>query len=219
MEESGWSGNGMVDLLKELSESKIIAIVRGIPQTAADQTAEALLNGGIKFVEVTMNTDGAVDIISRWKENFENDLFIGAGTVLDLEMAKQAVDAGAEYLITPNLDEEVIAFALENKVEIWPGTMTPTEVVRAWKAGATAVKIFPTGSLGSNYIKELQGPLSHIKMIATGGVNLNNIHEFFNAGAFAVGLGGNLVDKKFIEAGEFKQLTELARCFTEKVNK
>lgn len=217
MENCRWSGYGMVDLLKELSAAKIIAIVRGIPQSAADQTAEALMIGGIKFIEVTMNTNGAAGIISRWQERFGNDLYIGAGTVLDLEMAKQAVDAGAQYLITPNLDEEVITYALEKKVEIWPGTMTPSEVVRAWKAGATAVKIFPTGILGSNYIKELQGPLSHIKMIATGGVNLNNVDEFFNAGAFAVGLGGNLVDKKLIEAGQFKELTELAKQFTDKV--
>jgi len=207
----------VVDLLKELETAKIIAIVRGIPESLADQTAEALANGGIRFIEVTLNTAGALNIMSRWKKNFGNELKIGAGTVLDLDMAKKAIDAGAEYLITPNLDEEVVKFAVEQRIDIWPGTMTPSEIVRASKAGAKAVKVFPTGSLGSNYIKELQGPLSHIKMISTGGVNLDNIQDFFKAGAFAVGLGGNLVDKNLIEAERFKELTELAIKFTNKI--
>jgi 2-dehydro-3-deoxyphosphogluconate aldolase/(4S)-4-hydroxy-2-oxoglutarate aldolase len=210
---------GMVDLIKELADAKIIAIVRGIPDSAAEQTAESLADGGIKFIEVTMNTEGALNIIRQWKERFHGRLHIGAGTVLDISMAKEAVAAGAEYLVTPNLDEEVIRYAVNNQIEIFPGTMTPTEIVRAWKAGASAVKVFPTGVLGSGYIKELQGPLGHIKMVATGGVNLDNIHEFFNAGTFAVGLGNNLVDKKLIQAGAFGELTELAKRFVKAVNK
>ncbi len=207
------------NIMGDLSKNKIIAIVRGISQSAANQTAEALMIGGIKFVEVTLNTEGALHIIKEWKKRFSENLYVGAGTVIDLEMAKQAIDAGAQYLVTPNLDEEVIAYALSQHVEIFPGTMTPTEVVRAWKCGAKAVKVFPTGVLGAEYIKELQGPLEQIKMIATGGVNLSNIGQFLDAGAFGVGLGNNLVNKDLIQTSQFDKLSDLAKQYTDAVKK
>ncbi|HEX7057004.1 MAG TPA: bifunctional 4-hydroxy-2-oxoglutarate aldolase/2-dehydro-3-deoxy-phosphogluconate aldolase, partial [Bacilli bacterium] len=135
---------------------------------------------------------------------------IGAGTVLDIEMARQAVAAGAEFLISPNLDEEVIRYGLDHGLDVWPGVMTPTEIVRAWKAGASAVKVFPSGTLGANYIKDIRGPLNHIPLIATGGVNLQNIADYFKAGAVAVGLGGNLVNKTLINSGNFAEIARLA---------
>ncbi|MBO7745929.1 bifunctional 4-hydroxy-2-oxoglutarate aldolase/2-dehydro-3-deoxy-phosphogluconate aldolase [Paenibacillus sp. MWE-103] len=202
-----------LNLLQALYEEKIIAIIRGIPEEAGDATAKALADGGIVFLEVTLNTDGALGMIARFREQYAGRMRIGAGTVLDLGQAKEAVAAGAEYIISPNLDEEVIAYGLEHDVDVWPGTMTPTEIVRAFKAGATAVKLFPLGSLGVNYLKEIRAPLNHIPMIATGGVNLQNIRGVLDAGAAAVGLGGNLVDKQLVKEGKFEELTKLAKAF------
>jgi len=203
------------DLLASVKEEKIIAIFRGIAKDNGEQTAKALAAGGISFLEITLNTDGALDLIDELKGKFGGRLHIGAGTVLNLAMAKDAISAGAEYIISPNLDEKVLSFGLEQGIEVWPGTMTPTEIVRAYELGASAVKVFPIGSLGINYIKDLRAPLNHIPMIATGGVNLDNIQEVLRYGAAAVGLGGNLVDKRLIEKGDFEQITKLASAYCE----
>lgn len=200
-----------------LEEFKIVTIIRGVTGTAADRTVEALAAGGIKLVEVTMNTEGALDAIGRWRQSYDGELSIGAGTVLDLEMAKQAVAAGARYLISPNLDTEVIHYGLEQGVEVWPGVMTPTEIVAAWKAGAKAVKVFPTGTLGLKYIQDIRAPLSHIPMIATGGVHIDNIEEFLHAGVVGVGMGSHIVQKPAIESGRFEDITRIAQAFTSKV--
>lgn len=204
-------------LLEELSREKIVAIIRGIDEANGDRTAKALADGGIVFLEVTLNTEGALGMISRFRADYEGRLRIGAGTVLDIGQAKEAVAAGAEYLISPNLDEEIVYYGVEQGIEVWPGTMTPTEIVRAYKAGASAVKVFPFASLGAGYLKEIRAPLNHIPMIATGGVNLDNITSVFDAGAVAVGLGGNLVDKRLIQEGKFDELAERARAFVDAV--
>ena len=205
------------NLLETLSREKIVAIIRGIEADKGDATAQALADGGIMFLEVTLNTDGALGMISRFREKYEGRMRIGAGTVLDLGQAKEAVAAGAEYIISPNLDEEVIYYGVEQGVAVWPGTMTPSEIVRAYKAGASAVKVFPMGALGVNYLKEVRAPLDHIPMIGTGGVNLSNIRTVLEAGAIAVGLGGNLVDKKLVKEGKFDELTKLAQAFVSEV--
>ncbi|MFC5467984.1 bifunctional 4-hydroxy-2-oxoglutarate aldolase/2-dehydro-3-deoxy-phosphogluconate aldolase [Cohnella suwonensis] len=204
-------------LMQQLTQEKIIAIVRGISPNDGNATAKALADGGIVFLEVTLNTDGALGMISRFREAYGDRMRIGAGTVIDLSQAKEAIAAGAEYLIAPNLDEEVVRYGVERGVEVWPGTMTPTEIVRAHKAGASAVKLFPMGSLGINYLKEIRAPLNHIPMIATGGVNLQNIKSVLDAGAIAVGLGGNLIDKQLVKDGKFDELTKLARSFVNEV--
>ncbi|MFC5531352.1 bifunctional 4-hydroxy-2-oxoglutarate aldolase/2-dehydro-3-deoxy-phosphogluconate aldolase [Cohnella yongneupensis] len=205
------------ELMQSLQREKIVAIIRGISAESGDATAQALADGGIVFLEVTLNTDGALGMISRFREQHGHRMRIGAGTVLDLGQAKEAIAAGAEYIISPNLDEEVVRYGVDQGVEVWPGTMTPTEIVRAYKAGATAVKVFPMGSLGINYLKEIRAPLGHIPMVATGGVNLSNIREVLAAGAIAVGLGGNLVDKQFVKDGKFGALAELARSYVNEV--
>lgn len=204
--------------LAELSTHKIVAIVRGIPAAKADHTAEALAEGGIRLIEVTMNSEGALETITRWRERYGNRLRVGAGTVLDLNMAKAAITAGAEFLISPALDESVVAYGVEQGIEVWPGTLTPTEIVRAWKAGARAVKVFPLGTLGAQYLKDVRAPLGHIPIMAVGGVDLGNISEFINAGAVAVGIGGNLVDKKLIEANQFDDLRDLAAQYVKAVS-
>jgi len=204
--------SSMLDLLLE---ERIVAIFRGFEGEAADRAAEALIDGGIRLIEVTMNTPGATETIARWREKFDGRAAIGAGTVLDVGMAKEAAAAGAMYLISPNLDEEVVAFGAERGVSVWPGVTTPTEIVRAWKAGAEAVKLFPMASLGVGYLKEIRAPLDHIPMIATGGVNLTTIRSFFEAGAAAVGMGHSLLNREWIEAGDYAKLADNARRYVE----
>lgn len=200
-----------------VKESYVIAIIRGVEKRDIIPVAEALYNGGIKVVEITMNTNGAPEMISLLNEKFGGRLYIGAGTVLDVEEARKAQDAGAKYFITPNVDEEVIRFALENNIDILPGVMTPTEVVNAYKVGAKMVKVFPTSILGSNYIKELQGPLSHIPMVAVGGVRPENVADFIRAGAVGVGVGGSLIDKGAINSGNFEIITKKAQILLQKI--
>ncbi|MCM3748692.1 bifunctional 4-hydroxy-2-oxoglutarate aldolase/2-dehydro-3-deoxy-phosphogluconate aldolase [Paenibacillus pasadenensis] len=207
----------MSSLLDTLKQEKIVAIFRGIGPAEADRAARALADGGIRLMEVTMNTDGALPILSRWREQLDGAAYVGAGTVLDERQAREAVSAGAQFLISPNLDEAVIAYGASQGVSVWPGVMTPTEVVRAWKAGAEAVKIFPMASLGHRYLQELKGPLDHIPMMATGGVDLDNIGDYFRAGADAVGLGSKLVNLQWAREGRFEQMEQRARQFADAV--
>lgn len=161
-------------------------------------------------MEVTLNTPGALRMISELQDKSGQRMFIGAGTVLDLEDAKKAVHAGASFLVTPNMDEEVIRWSKQEGIPIFPGAMTPTEIVKAWKAGATAVKVFPSASLGLTYIKELMGPLDQIPLIAVGGVTEENIKQFLNIGCYGLGIGGSLINLKEIEAGRFEWVTDKA---------
>lgn len=194
-----------------IEQTRIIAIVRGVEEAHIDPLADALYDGGIRAMEVTLNTQGALNMISRLQDRVGESLYIGAGTVIDLDDAKKAIAAGAGYLVTPNMDEDVIRYGVEQGVPVFPGAMTPTEIVKAWKAGATAVKIFPGASLGINYLKELQGPLSHIPMVAVGGINENNIRQFLDAGCYGFGIGGSLVNLKEIHSGNYSWVTDKAK--------
>jgi 2-dehydro-3-deoxyphosphogluconate aldolase/(4S)-4-hydroxy-2-oxoglutarate aldolase len=196
--------------LKEINATRIIAILRGVEDKHITAVAKALYQGGITVMEVTLNTPGALTMIQKLQQEFGETMYIGAGTVLDLEDARNAVEACAAFLVTPNLDIEVIQYASATGIPIFPGAMTPTEIVKAWKAGATAVKIFPSASLGITYIKELMGPLNHIPLIAVGGVNEANIGEFLRIGCYGLGIGGSLINLKEIEAGNYGWITEKA---------
>ncbi|RAV18951.1 bifunctional 4-hydroxy-2-oxoglutarate aldolase/2-dehydro-3-deoxy-phosphogluconate aldolase [Paenibacillus contaminans] len=201
--------------LAELDRTGIIAIVRGVEERHIVQVADALLEGGITVMEVTLNTSGALSMIGELQRSFGERMYIGAGTVLDPDDARQAIEAGASFLVTPNMEEDVIRYSVSRDIPIYPGAMTPTEIVKAWKAGATAVKLFPSSGLGLPYIKELQGPLNHIPMVAVGGVNEQNIGDFFRAGCKAVGIGGSLINLKEIAAGNFAWITEKSRRLIE----
>lgn len=209
----------MSKMLDRLKEEKVVAIFRSIEDRYADNAAKALLEGGISLIEVTMNTEGAAGMISRWREQFGEKAGIGAGTVIDLAAAKEAVAAGAQYLISPNLDEEVVEYGYSNDVPVWPGVMTPTEIVRAWKAGAELVKVFPMATLGWKYLAEIRAPLDKIPMMATGGVDLDNLADYFKAGACAVGMGSKLVNMEWVRNGEFDKLTARARQFADAASK
>jgi 2-dehydro-3-deoxyphosphogluconate aldolase/(4S)-4-hydroxy-2-oxoglutarate aldolase len=196
--------------LKEIERTRVVAIIRGVEEQHIEPVAEALLEGGVTVMEITLNTPGALHMISLLQEKLGDRAYVGAGTVLDLDDAKQAVNAGAAFLVTPNTDEDVIRWAKEQQIPIFPGALTPTEVVKAWKAGATAIKIFPSGSLGISYIKELMGPLSHIPMMAVGGVTEENIKQFLQIGCYGLGIGGSLINLKEIKSGNYGWITNKA---------
>lgn len=202
-------------LTTELKREKIVAIVRGISREQAGFVGEGLAQGGVRFMEVTMNTDDALHMIQAWRTRYDKAVYVGAGTVLDVDMAKEAIAAGAQFLISPNTDLSVIEYALEQGIDVWPGAMTPTEIVAAYSAGAEIVKLFPTASLGLSYIRELQGPLNHIPLLATGGVTLDNLSDYFRAGAAAVGLGSALLPKDALLSGNADEIARRTAAFVE----
>ncbi|GIP33786.1 bifunctional 4-hydroxy-2-oxoglutarate aldolase/2-dehydro-3-deoxy-phosphogluconate aldolase [Paenibacillus sp. J2TS4] len=203
--------------LQQVKQTRLIAIARGVKPEQMVDAAEALLQGGVTVLEVTLNTPDALLMIQDLQQQLGDKMYIGAGTVLDPDDAQAAMRAGASFLVTPNTDEDVIRYAAREGVPIFPGAMTPTEIVRAWKAGATAIKIFPSSGLGLPYIQELMGPLNQIPMIAVGGINENNVGEYLNAGCYAVGVGGSLIHLKEIDNGNYTWLTEKASRLTRQI--
>lgn len=209
--------------LEWIKNSKIIAIVRGLSPEPMVKLAEALLEGGIDLLEVTFNQsssetwqDTAMSI-RRVSEHMQGRMLIGAGTVINEEQLRIAHDAGAQYIITPNTNTALIRKVKEYGLLSFPGALTPSEIVEAYEAGADAVKIFPAGTLGAAYIKAAKAPLSHIPLLAVGGVNEKNAAEFFAAGCSGIGVGGNLINKTWIESGEWDKITELAREYRKAV--
>jgi len=175
--------------------------------------AEAVAAGGVNVLEVTMTVPGAVEVIARLVRE-RPEILVGAGTVLDPETAERCIGAGAKFVVSPALNVKTIALCRRVSVAVLPGALTPTEIVTAWEAGADVVKVFPAGAMGgASYLKSLKGPLPQIEMIPTGGVSLANAKEFLEAGAFALGVGSDLVDAKAMAAGKPEVVAETARKY------
>ncbi|HEX2711218.1 MAG TPA: bifunctional 4-hydroxy-2-oxoglutarate aldolase/2-dehydro-3-deoxy-phosphogluconate aldolase, partial [Candidatus Acidoferrales bacterium] len=183
-------------------ETAIIPVVRAGSPREARMAAEAVCQGGIPIVEITMTVPGALEVIRDLVKSSGAEVVIGAGTVLDPDTARRCFDAGAQFLVGPGLSLETVTLAVrENKVMI-AGALTPTEVITAWNAGADFVKVFPCGQVGgAKYIKALKGPLPQIPLVPTGGVNLETAADFIRAGAAALGVGGELVQGEALKAG------------------
>jgi 2-dehydro-3-deoxyphosphogluconate aldolase/(4S)-4-hydroxy-2-oxoglutarate aldolase len=176
--------------------------------------AEAVCAGGISIVEITMTVPGAVEVIRELTKNAGAGILVGAGTVLNVEMARRCVDAGAEFLVSPGFHRGMVEFATREGKLVMAGALTPTEVITAWEAGADFVKIFPCGQVGgAKYIKALRGPLPQIPLVPTGGVNLETAGEFIEAGAAALGVGGELVSAEALKSGKAEIIAENARKF------
>ncbi len=208
-------------VLDRILAGKIVAIVRGIPSESMVQLVEAMEKGGITCVEVTFDQTSeegkknTLASISRIKEHFGDRICVGAGTVMNPEQVRLAVEAGAEYMISPDTNKEVIEETKRlDKVSI-PGAFTPTEAAQAYAYGADIVKMFPAGILGAAYIMALKAPLKHIPLTAVGGVNPQNCRSFLEAGAVGVGVGGNLVSPKLVAEGRFDEITAVAKEYME----
>lgn len=205
------------ELIAGIRERKIIAILRGLPERQAVQTAQALYAGGIRFIEITFaqdreeclrDTAGAIRAVS----GLYPDLHVGAGTVLTLSQLEAAEAAGAAYIISPNTDEEIIRQTVRRGLVSIPGAMTPSEIVQAASYGADFVKVFPAAALGAAYIRAIRAPLPQIPLLAVGGADAENVSAFLRAGCVGVGIGGSLTNRAWIEAGDYASITRAAQA-------
>jgi 2-dehydro-3-deoxyphosphogluconate aldolase/(4S)-4-hydroxy-2-oxoglutarate aldolase len=204
------------EVLSALKSGGIIPVIRAASADAAVRTSEALVAGGIATLEITMTVPDALRAMRFVSERLGADVLLGAGTVTTTRMAADALDAGARFLVSPCVVADVIALARDRGVAILPGALTPTEVFTAHTLGGDIVKVFPASAVGGPaYLRALKGPFPDIDLCPTGGVNLDTIGEFIKAGAVAVGVGGELVLKGAIQAGEFGRITDLARRYVE----
>ena len=206
------------EVLAKIREEKLIAIVRGIKPELCLKVAQALYDGGVRLMEITYNQKDpsswiqTAEAIQAVAEEFEGRMLVGAGTVTNVELVEMTYSHKGQYIISPDTDVEVIKRTRELGMVSLPGAMTPSEMKVAYNAGADFVKLFPAGNLGAGYVKAVKAPLSHIPVLAVGGVSEKNVAEFLAAGAEGVGIGGNMAKKEWIEAGEFCKLTEAARA-------
>jgi len=207
--------NEVRDLI--LSE-RIIAILRHVPGADVENILEALRQGGIRVAEVTLNTKGALEILQQMTKVTGTRMLLGAGTVTTAAEVEEAVKAGARFIVTPIMVPEVIEKCLDLGVVAVPGAMTPTEIATAQRLGAHLVKVFPASTLGANYFKELQGPMGHIPLIATGGISLSNGRSFLQAGAKGLGVGSSLVSPQLVSEGRWEDLRRVAQDYKEMVN-
>ncbi|MDR3739998.1 MAG: bifunctional 4-hydroxy-2-oxoglutarate aldolase/2-dehydro-3-deoxy-phosphogluconate aldolase [Terracidiphilus sp.] len=199
-----------------IEEVGLIPVLRAKSTQQAHALVQALLEGGISIVEVTMTVPGAIDLLCELKREYGKQLLLGSGTVTTAEQAQATIDAGAEFVVSPSLHLDVIAATLAaGKVSV-PGALTPTEVITAWNAGADYVKIFPCAAVGgAPYLKALLAPFPHLRLIPTGGVTLDTVEGFLKAGACALGVGSDLVDLNAIDTGHPERITQTARAYLE----
>ncbi len=196
--------------LQRVLDGGIVAIIRATSGEQLVNVARALHEGGIDVIEVTFTVPNVLEILASVRKDLGKKILLGAGTVLDPETCRAALLAGAEFIVSPSLNLDVIKLCKRYGKLVMPGAFTPTEIVAAWEAGADIVKLFPADCVGPNYLKSLRGPLPQVRILPTGGVDLKTLPDFFKAGACAVGLGGQLVEKAAVESGNMSRIRDLA---------
>lgn len=194
--------------LDVFQQEPVIGIVRGVIPEVLSGVMDAAVAAGLKFIEITLNTPGAIKLIETVSLNYSVQLCVGAGTVLSRQDAEAARAAGAKFIVSPTLNEEVAAYCRESQLAYFPGAYTPTEIEKAWNAGASMVKVFPASRLGPGYFKEVKGPFNHIPLMAVGGVRADNIEEFYLAGASAIALGASVFSPARMKNSEFGDIRE-----------
>ena len=204
------------EVIKQIKDTGLIPVVRATSSPEAMSAIDAIREGGVSVLEITMTVPGAVGVIEQLTKKYGSDVLVGAGTVLDAETARACMLSGAQFIVSPALNMETIECCRRYGVAVMPGALTPTEVVQAWTAGADLVKVFPAGALGgASYLKALKAPLPHIELVPTGGVSLKTAADFIKAGASALGVGADLVDLKAIRDGQASVITERAKQFVQ----
>src|SRR6266545_2355181 len=200
------------DVLHQIAEVGLVPVVRARSADEAMKVVDAIREGGVPVLEITMTVPGAIGVMEQVGRRFGAEVVLGAGTVLDGETARACILAGAQFVVSPALNPATIEVCRRYSIAVMPGALTPTEVVSAWTAGADVVKVFPCGALGgASYIKSLKAPLPQIEMIPTGGVSVKTAADFIRAGSMALGVGADLVDTKAIRDGNARVVTEKAR--------
>lgn len=204
------------EVIQQIIEIGVLPVIRANSASEARQVVEAVRKGGITTIEVTMTVPGAIELIKELCDSYGSEVLIGAGTVLDAETARDCINAGAKFIISPALNFETIKFCGEREIVVMPGALTPTEILAAWNAGADFVKVFPAGAMGgANYLKSIKAPLPQVRLIPTGGVSMKTAADFIKAGAEAVGIGAELVDLKAVREGNADLITERAKEIVE----
>lgn len=212
-------------VIEAIEKEKIVVIVRGVAKEKLIPLCEAMYKGGIRLLELTFDASKKIsdsetaENIKMLAENFSGRMFIGAGTVMEESQVELTKNVGGSFIISPNTDKAVIKRTAELEMVSMPGALTPSEIKLAHDYGADFVKLFPADSFGPGYVKAVKAPLSHIKIIAVGGVNVENIEAYLKAGASGFGIGTNIVDKELINNGRYDEITVLARKYVEAVNK
>ena len=202
------------EVTQRIRDTGVIPVVRATSADEAMRAIDAIREGGISVLEITMTVPGAIKVIEEVSNRYGQDALVGAGTVLDPEIAEACISSGAQFVVSPALNLETIACCRRLGVAVMPGALTPTEVVQAWNAGADFVKVFPAGAVGgASYLKSLKAPLPQIELVPTGGVSLKTAADFIRAGAAALGVGADLVDLKAIREGQSAMITERAKQF------
>jgi 2-dehydro-3-deoxyphosphogluconate aldolase/(4S)-4-hydroxy-2-oxoglutarate aldolase len=202
------------EVVRKIKDTGLIPVVRATTADEAMRAIDAIREGGLSVLEITMTVPGAVRVIEQVATRFGSEVLVGAGTVLDPKAAKACIASGAEFIVSPALSLETVAYCRSVDVAVLPGALTPTEVVQAWSAGADFVKVFPAGAVGGpRYLKALKAPLPHIQLVPTGGVSLTTAGDFIRAGAAALGVGTDLVDINAIREGQAELITQRAKQF------
>src|SRR6516165_5639900 len=199
--------------LRHVLDCGIVAVVRSPDSAQLVEAARALADGGVTVVEITMTVPGALDVVRQVRQSLGDRLLLGAGTILDPETARAALLAGAEYLVTPTVNLDVIRLCQRYDKLVLPGAFTPTEILTAWEAGADIVKVFPAEVVGPAFFKALRGPLPHVRLMPTGGVDLSTAADFLRAGAWCLGVGSQLVEPRAVAEGNFDRIRDLARQY------
>jgi 2-dehydro-3-deoxyphosphogluconate aldolase/(4S)-4-hydroxy-2-oxoglutarate aldolase len=208
------------ETMQRIREIRVIPVLRARKQEDAIAIAHAVKQGGVPLLEITMTVPGAVEVIRQLVASFGDQVLVGAGTVLDPETARICILAGAQFVVSPSLKISTIEICHRYAIPVFPGALTPTEVLTAWEAGADAVKVFPCGSMGgAKYLKSLKAPLPQVELIPTGGVSLPTAADFLSAGAFALGVGADLIDSDAVGPEKLAGITENAKKYMEVVRK
>ena len=202
--------------IEQIKKSKVIAVVRGSSSAKVLKTVNALKQGGINIIEITFTMKDPIKVISELSS--QKDILLGAGTVLGLKQAEEAVQNGAKFIVSPCIVKDVLKFCLNNNILCMPGIFTPTEAFNAISAGAKILKLFPGSAVGPEYIKALKGPFPDIEIVPTGGVSLSNVKDWFKAGAVAVGMGSNLIPKEAVEKENYAEITKRAKDFVREIH-
>jgi 2-dehydro-3-deoxyphosphogluconate aldolase / (4S)-4-hydroxy-2-oxoglutarate aldolase len=205
------------DTLKKIREIGLLAVIRGPSYELTIQMVDALIAGGVTGIEITYTTPRAVDVVSTLAEKYQDQILLGMGTLTENMQPQEAKDAGAAFLVSPHCDAELSRLMVETGLAVMVGALTPTEVIQAYRLGADIVKIFPGSLVGPDYIKSLRGPFPDIPTMPTGGVDIENIKDWFAAGAVAVGAGSQLCPTNWAKEGRFAEITHIARQFCKAV--
>ena len=192
--------------LNIFKKKPVLGILRGVEVAVIEPLTETVIEAGLEAIEITMNTKGAAALIDKMVRSAKSRIVVGAGTVLDRNSMEEALDAGASFIVSPVLAEDVVKYCVKNRIPVFPGALTPQEVYNAWNAGATMVKVFPSNFFGPEYFRELKGPFNDIKLLACGGVTAQNMKQYFDCGADAVAFGASVFKKEWLAKGDFASI-------------